>query len=91
MFGLFYFQKTVCLCMFYVDWGLEGWKRFKGREFLVLKIVRILLQETNNFFRSYEQLAQNYLTNLCSQQSKTALSLPMLRLLSSKAQECKDF
>ena len=37
------------LCMFYVDWELGGQKKLKGRDFFEKKLVRVGLQETNNF------------------------------------------
>ena len=36
--------------MFYVDWELGGWKILKGRDSFEQKLVRVGLQETNNFF-----------------------------------------
>ena len=38
-------------CMSYVDWELGGRKKIKGRDFLESILVRVGLQETNNFFR----------------------------------------
>ena len=39
------------LCMIYIDWELEGQKKLEGREdFSEKKLVRVGLQETNNFF-----------------------------------------
>ena len=37
------------LCMFYIDLELGGRKKIKGRDFFE-KLVRVGLQETNNFF-----------------------------------------
>ena len=38
------------LCMFYVNWELAGQKKLKGRDYFEYKLVKIGLQETNNFF-----------------------------------------
>ena len=37
-------------CMFYDDWELGGRKKLKVGIFLNKKLVRVGLQETNNFF-----------------------------------------
>ena len=44
--------------MFYVDWELGGGgggaeKKLLGRDFSELKLVRVVLQETSNFFRPH--------------------------------------
>ena len=38
------------LCMFFDDLELEGQRKIKGRDFSEQKLVRVGLQETNNFF-----------------------------------------
>ena len=38
------------LCMFFVVWELGGQKNLQGRDFFEKKLVRVGLQETNNFF-----------------------------------------
>ena len=38
------------LCMFYVDLEFGGQNKLKGRDFFEKKLVRVGLQETNNFF-----------------------------------------
>ena len=38
------------LSMFYVDWEFEGQKKLWGRDFFQQRLVRVGLQETNNFF-----------------------------------------
>ena len=40
------------LCMFYFDWELEWQKKLKGKDFFEWKLVKVGLQETNNFFMS---------------------------------------
>ena len=45
------------LCMFYVDWELEGQKKTLGRDFLEQKLVRVGLQDTNTFFLGLTQLS----------------------------------
>ena len=42
--------------MFSVDWELEGQKKLKGRDFFEENLVRLGLQETNNFLRPLSQL-----------------------------------
>ena len=37
------------LCMFYIDWELGGRKKLEGSIFLNKKLVRVGLQEINNF------------------------------------------
>ena len=41
--------------MLYVDWELGGWKKLKGKDFFDLTLVRVGLQETNNFLYALEQ------------------------------------
>ena len=35
---------------FFDDWGSGGLKKLQGRDFFEYKLVRVGLQETNNFF-----------------------------------------
>ena len=47
---IFFGQKCV-LCMFYIEWSLEGRKNFRVGIYFEEKLVRVGLQETNFFFR----------------------------------------
>ena len=37
----------------YVDWKLKRWKKVCGRELFHKKLVRVGLEETNNFFLDF--------------------------------------
>ena len=45
IFGLLFCSKMCVICMFYVDWELEGQKNFR----VGIYLSRVGLQETNNF------------------------------------------
>ena len=49
-FCVIFLSKICVLCMFYVDWELGGVKKLSGRDFFEYKLVRVGLQETNNYF-----------------------------------------
>ena len=50
-------------CMLYIDWELEGWKNLWVGISLGKKLVRVGLQEINNFFRPNHDHDQSHHPN----------------------------